>query len=148
MRPIPRTNALFDLFVLGSLAGSLLADGLAPTGLTPNEFGFLSLIGAGGPLTPTDAAKRAGMPATTMSDYVRRYIDKGYITKAPNPADARSYLIELTAKGRAAWEAGAPGLAEALRKLEAELGDDLPEVKAALERLETAMRAAIEGQSY
>jgi DNA-binding MarR family transcriptional regulator len=54
------------------------------------------------PVTPNTIAELAGMPATTVSSYLNRLVARGDISKTRNPADGRSFLIELTPKGTSA----------------------------------------------
>lgn len=49
------------------------------------------------------AADNTSQP--TMSAGVQNLVDKGWATKTPNPADARSSLVRLTDAGRAELEA-------------------------------------------
>ncbi|HLN76430.1 MAG TPA: MarR family transcriptional regulator [Nocardioidaceae bacterium] len=80
-------------------------------------------------------ADRCSQP--TMSGTVQHLVDKGWVTKTPNPADARSSLIELS-------EAGATVLDEARRRigavvaerLEADPCHDVSDVAAAVALLE------------
>lgn len=61
----------------------------------------LSLLDEHGPLgvTALAAADRCSQP--TMSGAVDRLVEQGWVARAPNPDDARSSLVTLTAAGRA-----------------------------------------------
>ena len=48
------------------------------------------------PVTPSAISQQTGIPTTTLRDNVQRLVDRGLVRRAPNPADGRSYLIELT----------------------------------------------------
>ena len=61
-------------------------------------------------------ADRCSQP--TMSGAVQHLADRGWVTKKPNPADARSSLVELT-------EAGARVLAEARSRIGAVVAERL-----------------------
>jgi DNA-binding MarR family transcriptional regulator len=54
----------------------------------------------------TWSTRRAPASSETMSDYLAELFEAGLITRAPNPADGRSYLIRPTAKGCKAFERG------------------------------------------
>jgi DNA-binding MarR family transcriptional regulator len=61
----------------------------------------LSLLDELGPLgiTQLAAADRCSQP--TMSSAVAQLVEQGWVTKAPNPEDARASVVTLTAAGRA-----------------------------------------------
>jgi len=82
--------------------GELLDEALAGASLNPDEFGFYSAVFDHQPVTPNTIAELTGMPATTVSSYLNRLAARADISKTRNPADGRSFLIELTPKGAAA----------------------------------------------
>jgi DNA-binding MarR family transcriptional regulator len=135
-------NFLFPLFVTGQLAGAMLGRAIEGTGLTPNEFAVLSIIGALGPITPSDLAARAGMPATTMSDYVSRLRGRGLIEPSPHPDDRRSYRLELTRLGRERNAGALEGLLASNRAIADSLGPEAAAVRESLLELEQALRRA------
>ena len=136
-------NFLFRLFVTGQLAGALLGRAIEQSGLTPNEFAVLSIIGAYQSIGPTDLAQRAGMPPTTLSGYLVRLQDRGLIDRATNPDDRRSQLLEVTAEGRRCNTLALEGLLTSNRTIAGQLGVDPETVRAALDELELALRAAV-----
>ncbi len=85
-------------------------------------------------------ADRCSQP--TMSGAVQNLVNKGWVTKTPNPADARSSLIELS-------EAGTTVLDDARRRigavvaerLEADPCHDVSDVAAAVALLEHLLPA-------
>src|SRR5689334_9868422 len=86
-------NPLFRLFVIDQLASQLFARELGEQALTGNEFGVASAINVLGPLTPKELAAFVGMPPTTLSTYLRRFEERGLLTRTPNPDDGRSVLL-------------------------------------------------------
>ncbi len=137
-------NLLFRLFVTGQLAGALLGRAIEPSGLTPNEFAVLSIVGAFQSIAPTELAQRAGMPPTTMSDYVARLEGRGLVDRSPNPADRRSQLLELTVEGRRCNELAIGGLIASNRVISERLGVEPDSVRSALDELEAALRVAVD----
>ncbi len=135
-------NLLFRLFVAGQLAGALLGRAIEASGLTPNEFAVLSIVGAYQPVGPTELSRLAGMPPTTMSDHVARLEGRALVDRAPNPEDRRSRLLELTAEGRRRNELAIEGLIASNRAIAERLAVEPESVRSALEELETALRAA------
>jgi DNA-binding MarR family transcriptional regulator len=83
------------------------------------------------------------MRPTTLSSALARVSELGYVERVPNPNDGRSYLVELSEEGDRAWRAGWPALQSGLARLEHELGDALENVQNAIDRLDSAARAAI-----
>lgn len=61
----------------------------------------LSILDELGPLGITALAQVDRCSQPTMTGQVRQLVATGWVTKTPNPADARSSLVDLTAAGRA-----------------------------------------------
>ena len=140
-------NVLLQSFITGQLASELLRRELEPVGMTPNEFGVQSVIGAFGPVTPTDLAARLGMPPPTVTAWLKRLTAAGQVQRRPHPTDGRSYLVELTEAGRAKWLDAGPRFGAALGRLEELLGDDLDAVWGGGTRFEEALREALDSPS-
>jgi DNA-binding MarR family transcriptional regulator len=140
-------NVLLQSFITGQLASELLRRELDAAGMTPNQFGVQSVIGAFGPLTPTELAARLGMAQPTVSAWIKRLTDEGQIERRPHPTDGRSYLLEVTAAGRRALQAAFPLFGAALAKVEAALGDELDVAWEGGRRFEEALRAALATRS-
>jgi DNA-binding MarR family transcriptional regulator len=140
-------NVLLQSFVTGQLVSELMRRELEPCGMTPNRFGVQSVIGAFGPLTPTELATRLGMAAPTVSAWIKRLTEDGQVARRPHPSDRRSYLLEVTDAGRESLESAFPHFGAALRKIEAALGEDLDVAWEGGRRFETALRAALETPS-
>jgi DNA-binding MarR family transcriptional regulator len=136
-----RANAFFRLFVLSQLMGTLLD---REFGGIPNGFGVYSAIGSWERITPTDLARLLGMPPTTLSGHIERLSRQGIVRRVENPADRRSYLLELTDEGRTAFRRGGEGLHRAIAALDRHLDRPVPEILDALEALDAALRAALE----
>jgi DNA-binding MarR family transcriptional regulator len=121
----PRRSLLFELFAASQRARTLLAAAMEGAGLRPDEYAVYSTLVDGGPGTPTRMADAAGMPATTMSHYVRAMTERGHVRRVRNPEDGRSVLLTLTASGRAAHSRAAAHFEEANQRFLASL--DLPD---------------------
>ena len=140
-------NVLLQSFITGQLASELLRRELDAAGMTPNQFGVQSVIGAFGPLTPTELAVRLGMAQPTVSAWIKRLTEEGQIERRPHPTDGRSYLLEVTDAGRTALRAAFPHFGAALAKVEAALGDELDGAWEGGRRFEEALRAALATRS-
>ncbi len=143
----PAANLLFPLFVTGQLAGALLGRAIAPSKLTSNEFAVLSIIAVFEPIVPTELAQRAGMPATTLSDYLARLTQRRFVKRSPNPDDGRSHLLSLTAEGRRRNSVAVQGLLASNRLISERLAVEPSTVRAALVELEQALRLAVSPKS-
>lgn len=140
-------NVLLQSFITGQLVSELMRRELEPIGMTPNRFGVQSVIGAFGPLTPTELATRLGMAPPTVSAWIKRLTEAGEITRQPHPTDRRSSLLEVTPAGRAALDTAFPRFGAALRSIEEALGDDLDVAWEGGRRFEEALRGALETPS-
>jgi DNA-binding MarR family transcriptional regulator len=136
-------NVLFPLFVCGGLSSTLLNREIRESGLTPWEFGVLSGIGVWGPLTPSELARRVGLPPTTLSEHIARFVNRGLVTRTPNPEDGRSYLLELTDDGRQRHRQAGAGLHASLEAIAANLEVPPKDVRETLLVLERALRGAL-----
>jgi DNA-binding MarR family transcriptional regulator len=80
---------------------------------------LLSQVDELGPVTIGHLAAADRCTQPTMSNAVHHLVDKGWLDKRPNPADARSSLVELTGEGRSVLAAARRGnaaiVAERLR---------------------------------
>ncbi|WP_432848267.1 MarR family winged helix-turn-helix transcriptional regulator [Amycolatopsis sp. CA-161197] len=95
------TQLVNDVFLTN---GTLLATGdalTAPAGLTAAQWLVLGFI-EDGPTTAADLARRRGLRRQSVQETVNRLLRNGMLTRAPNPADARAPLLELTPVARSA----------------------------------------------
>jgi DNA-binding MarR family transcriptional regulator len=140
--PAPRPRPLLlDIWIAGELMGSLLDRNLALEGVDTDFYGTLSVIGAFGPLTPSELAERVGAPLTTVSDRLRRIVEDGDAERIPNPDDGRSHLVRLTAEGDARWRRGWPALRRTIEQISENLERPVEEVHDVIEDLIEALRA-------
>lgn len=136
-------NVLVDIWLLTSLADALVAEGLTESALSVDEFALYGLIRDLGPVTVTRLAGWTGLPLTTVSAVVRRCEGRGDLRRAPDPADRRNSLIELTAQGLRTYSAAVPALSSALERLIAQLPSPVADVRASLQGVDGALRAAL-----
>ena len=132
-------NVLLQMFRTAEATRELMLGAVAGTGISPNEYAVLSAIGVMRSLSPTELATLLRVPPTSISRHVARLVDAGLAVRSPNPADRRSYLLELTETGRASLATIAPRVRDLVGRLR-ELGP-LDEIEAALVQLEQAARA-------
>jgi len=139
--PRPRP-LLLDIWIANELMASLLDRNLKLEGVDSDFYGTLSVIGAFGPLTPSELATRTGAPLTTVSDRIRRMVDDGDAERIPNPDDGRSHLVRLTGDGDARWRRGWPALQATIKQISDNLDSPVDEVHDSIEALIAALRRA------
>ncbi len=61
----------------------------------------ISVLDEHGPLGISELAALDRCSQPTMSAAVRQLVERGWVTKQPNPADARGSVVALTGAGRA-----------------------------------------------
>jgi DNA-binding MarR family transcriptional regulator len=133
---------LLHIWIANTVAGELLDANMRDDGMEAPFYGTLSLIGAFGPLTPSELAERSGARPTTISDRVRRLVASGDVERIPNPDDGRSYLLQLTLQGDALWRDGWPALRRTITQIAKELDRPVEEVDEMLQDLIAAAERA------
>jgi DNA-binding MarR family transcriptional regulator len=112
--------------------------------MRPDRFAVQSVIGALGPLTPGELARRLGMAPTTVSTWLSRLEADGALRRRPNPLDGRSQLLQLTPRGQRQLDRAIPGFQRAIRLVVDALGDDVDDVLAGNARLVQALRGVLD----
>jgi DNA-binding MarR family transcriptional regulator len=133
------------VWVVANSTRALLDRALRPSGLNAEEFALYSAISRDGGVTPTEVAAVMALPPTTVSSTVARLERRGHVRRVPNPADARSYRIRLTAAGLAAHAAAGALFAPVLSTVEAALSLPPDQARAALAAINSAVLAATSG---
>jgi DNA-binding MarR family transcriptional regulator len=66
---------------------------------TSTQCHLLTELGRSGPLPLSELGTRVSLEKSWVSRAVDAMVERGLVTKEPNPADARSWLVTLTADG-------------------------------------------------
>src|SRR5207344_2719878 len=66
---------------------------------TNTQCHLLTELGRSGPLPLSELGTRVSLEKSWVSRAVEAMVDRGLVTKEPNPLDARSWLVTLTAEG-------------------------------------------------
>jgi DNA-binding MarR family transcriptional regulator len=132
---------LFPLYTANQAMVALVDETVEPYGVA-DGFAAMGLLSAAGPLTPTALAQRLGMGPSTTSALIRRLVDRGHVQQHPNPNDRRSYLLDLTDAGRAAFGAAQPAFQALVAEIERALEHSAADVTAVLGDLQAAIAAA------
>jgi DNA-binding MarR family transcriptional regulator len=137
---LPRgDNVLLQMFRTSQATRALVMQATEGSGITPDEYAVLSAIGVLRSTTPTELAARLGVPPTTISRYVASFVERGLVERAPNPADRRSYLLEMSEKGRLVIRSIVPRFRRIVDELRERV--DVDAIDARLVELERAARA-------
>jgi DNA-binding MarR family transcriptional regulator len=130
-------------YVVAQLTGALVEQIVDGSDVTASEFAVTSWLGARGSATPSELAYDLGLAPTTLSAMIGRLVRKKQVRRVRHPADGRSYVLELTARGRATNARNGERFGGALRALRSQLDADPEEVLDALRRLEAALRRTL-----
>jgi DNA-binding MarR family transcriptional regulator len=134
---------LFDVFLTNQKRAQLIEAALADTDLPAEDYPFYVIIGAEGPWTPTDLARRLVLPLTTVLFRVRRLERRGHAERKPNPADGRSFTIQLTPAGQKLLRKARPKFRAAAEAVESRLGNRVESLRAELGGLREAIESEL-----
>lgn len=89
------------LFRAKNYLESRIKESVEPFGLNVTEFGTLEALYHKGDLSVNEILEKVLIANSSMSYVLQQLVTKGYITKAQDQHDRRSYQVSLTPKGRA-----------------------------------------------
>jgi DNA-binding MarR family transcriptional regulator len=141
--PEGTTNVLFQSFRTGLALRELMKTALAGTDITGEEYGVLGVLHFFPDRTPTELAATLGIPPTTVSRHVARFLRDRLAERVPNPDDGRSYLLRPTSRGSKLVETIAPRVAELVGALGSVSEQPLTEITATLAHLEDAAKRVL-----
>jgi DNA-binding MarR family transcriptional regulator len=103
-----------------------IQDGMARRGFPDVRpaHGFAFVRISHGDATVLDVAEHLGVTKQAASQLVEQLVQRGYVTRVPDPADARRRTLALTARGRACTRAAEASAADAVRGGQDEIGAD------------------------
>ena len=78
-----------------------LSAALADLNLSAAEINALANLGDGGTLNVRQLTERTGSRASTLTGLLDRLENRGYLTRELDPADRRSFRLQLTEAGQA-----------------------------------------------
>jgi DNA-binding MarR family transcriptional regulator len=98
-------SSAFLLAQVGSHGAAMLAERLAPLGLTPPHAGIFRVLGAEGGLSQQALCRMLGILPSRLVLLVDELQGRGFVERRDSPDDRRSYALHLTEKGRQTLEA-------------------------------------------
>ncbi len=114
-------RAATSLYEFVTLAVRELSSGREPSRTAVSVLGSLDLLG---PLRVTTLAAREGVTQPSMTQLVKRLVDRGYVALTVDETDARARLVAITEAGRTVLAERRRGSHERLAALLAELTPD------------------------
>lgn len=115
----------FNLRKASRALTSLYNQVLAPSGLLITQFSLLAMLRAhGGSLSVSPFAQALGMDRTTLSRNIHPLERRGFVCIAPDPADLRVQIVELTADGQSTLDVAWPLWQSAQEQVQTLLGND------------------------
>jgi DNA-binding MarR family transcriptional regulator len=130
---------LVDLWALGQAIDRLVQDELRRRGRSGSLLAILAAA-ARRPMTTSELSEVLGQAFMTTSDQIDRLERTGEVRRAPNPADGRSRLVEVTAAGRRRLRATGPHI----RALESAIAERLEGTVAGVSAAVADLRHAID----
>lgn len=137
-------SLLFDAHAAAQAVGALVGEALADAPLAPSGYALYSVLFDEGPQAPSALARRLGMPLTSMTHAVKALESRKHAARVPDPADGRSYRLQLTAEGLAAHAATSRAFAEAERRFRERLAVPRDQARRVLHAV---LDAALDAQS-
>ena len=111
-------SLLLDLYAAFHKSGQVVDRACAGTGIEPEDFAFVSIVGGREPVTPTAISREFGLSLSTVLFRATRNVELGFVERVTNPQDGRSFLLRLTPEGRRAWQRAGNNLREAVDSLD------------------------------
>ena len=127
--PPENLDLFLEIVLVSHFTQQLVRTEFEADGLDPYMFGLLVHVHERGTMTPSQLAEETRVTNTTIRDQVQNLVDRGLLARRPNPKDARSYLLELTTKGRRFHGRGTAAHDRARKRLERELERPLSKVE-------------------
>jgi DNA-binding MarR family transcriptional regulator len=131
---------------LSQATGAVVERHVRDAGLPTYLLGLLFQIRERAPVAPSQISVATGTPMTTLRDNIQRLVDRKLVRRKPNPADGRSYLLELTPRGEVLARAAGEALHAAYLALEERLPRPLDEYQAVLDEITEATQSVLAGE--
>ena len=143
MTDVPERSLLLDVYATFFKSGQIVEAAVEGTGIGPEDFAFVSIVGMREPVTPTAISREFGHSLSTVLFRAGRNVDLGFVERIGNPHDRRSFMLRLTPAGRDVWRRAASNLHETVTALEARLERPAAEIQQVLRELQAAFDAEL-----
>lgn len=135
-------SILFDFFVISQRIKRVLSEGMAPSGMKPDEYAVYSVLFERAPLTATEMADSLGMPLTTVLDYLKAMSAAGHLQRVPHPEDGRAVQLRLSSRGLSAHRRAHDRFEVVYQEIIDRLGIPVDRLRVALAALDSAVQTA------
>jgi DNA-binding MarR family transcriptional regulator len=88
------------LYRAATAARALAEERIRMHGIDVRQFGLLTALAGGGPMSQGDLGEALGVDRTTMVALVDEMEGAGLVRRERNPDDRRAYSVTLTARGK------------------------------------------------
>jgi DNA-binding MarR family transcriptional regulator len=134
----PERSLVLDVYAAYHKSGQIVEAAVEGTGIGPEDFAFVSIVGTREPVTPTAISREFGHSLSTVLFRAGRNVDLGFVERVANPEDGRSFLLRLTPAGRDVWRRAATNLWQVVEALEERLSRPTAEIQQVLRELQEA----------
>jgi DNA-binding transcriptional MerR regulator/DNA-binding MarR family transcriptional regulator len=144
-----RMSLAFAAFLMRTRMESYLSAGLREAGMVSGDYALLSLLTVEGQLTPAVLARLVGVAPSTLGPRLNSLTNRGWVERRANPANSRSWLLQLTPAGWAAYHAAVPYAKVAFDRLDRALRDrqvDIVSLRQQIQILSTTLRSLLPNQ--
>jgi DNA-binding MarR family transcriptional regulator len=144
---MPNRQLLLKAATTSQYVTRVVEQHLEPVGIPAYLLALVTHISYHAPVTPTKISEVSGIPMTTLRDNIQRLVERRLVRRTRHPSDGRSYLLVLTARGKAMIAAADPALFVAYRELERRLPRPLTEYERMLDELNAALHEVVEPET-
>lgn len=85
-------------------AVDLFVEEVGEDGPTPRQFAVLLTVYQNEGMNQTDLVRLSGIDRSTLTEIIRRLVDRGWITRRRMPSDQRTNALSITDEGAAALD--------------------------------------------
>jgi DNA-binding MarR family transcriptional regulator/DNA-binding transcriptional MerR regulator len=144
--PEQHISLMFDTFMVRTRMECVLSAALRPAGIPSGEYAIVSLIWAEGSMTPATLGRLVGVAPSTLGGRIANVVRRGWVRRVPDPADRRSWRLELTPEGDRLMETAIPHAHTCAVRIDQALqerGTHPDTVRASLLTLSAALRSLL-----
>jgi DNA-binding MarR family transcriptional regulator len=141
-----RMSLGFVAFLMRTRMESYLSAGLREADMVSGDYALLSLLAVEGQLTPAVLARLVGVAPSTLGSRLNALTERGWVKRRANPANSRSWLLQLTPAGWATYHAAVPYAKMAFDHLDRALRErhvDLVTLRQQIQILSSALRSLL-----
>lgn len=140
--PVKRElGACIELAITNSYVSSAVDRELVRRGISVTQAGLLRIIDVYGPITPSGLERFTKLPASTLRGRIGVLVGSRYVARSRSPKDGRSFVLEVTERGRSYLAKVLPLVDELEKRLDRELGGELETLREMLARIRAHVNA-------